>query len=102
MQEAWEKHAEALQELQIEETHKMRPEIARVVEERVQKLLERDAEPLDVSKYKEPVMYYESPAASGGLPAAKCTCGWSKHHMRLNVLKRAAEKHYNKTGHKPT
>lgn len=43
--------------------------------------------------------YYEDAAGTGGLPAVICTCGWSKHHLRLKVLGRASEKHWLKTGH---
>jgi hypothetical protein len=53
------------------------------------------------SEGKDPFMYYEPAAASGGLPASICTCGVSKRHMRLRALQKWSEKHYQKTGHKP-
>ena len=105
MEEAWRKHEEALEELQLPKIHELKelsPELERLVTERAEKLLERDTEPFDPTRYKEPVQYYEPAVGTGGLPAAMCTCGWSKYHARIKVLRAAAKKHYNKTGHKPS
>lgn len=104
MREAWEAHQQALEELQIPKIHELKEmpeEFERMANQRVQELLEATGEPVAVSKYKEPVMYYEPAEGTGGLPASICTCGWSKRHLRLKVLMKASEKHYAKTGHKP-
>lgn len=102
MEEAWKAQLEALKELDIYEHKKMTPAMEREVNERTRKLLERDSEPLELSKYKEPIMYYEPAEGTGGLPAIICTCGQQKRHLRRKILQRWAEKHTAKTGHKPT
>jgi hypothetical protein len=30
---------------------------------------------------------------------AQCTCGWSYEHPRMKIVRRAMQKHHNKTGH---
>ncbi len=108
MQEAWEARQAALYDMGTEEAlremrdhKKLIPEVERQVNEHVRASLEATGEPVDVSKYKEPVMYYRPGDATGRLPASICTCGKSKSHTRLKVLKQWSEKHYAKTGHKP-
>jgi|KBSMisStaDraftv2_1062788.scaffolds.fasta_scaffold90135_3 hypothetical protein len=101
MEDAHKAAAKALQELQIEEHKRLTPAMEREVNKRVQKLLERDSEPVEPDLYKEPVMYYEPAEGTGGLPAIICTCGQQKRHLRRKVLQRWAEKHTDRTGHKP-
>lgn len=102
MEEAWKAQAKAMQELDIEEHKKPSLAMEEMINKRVEELLTANTEPIEPGRYKEPFMYYEPAVATGGLPAAICTCGWKKHHVRLKVLKAAAEKHYIKTGHKPS
>lgn len=101
MQEATEAHLQALAEMRMDEYRRLDPMVERVANERVRELLEASGEPVEVTKYKEPVMYYEPAEGTGGLPAIMCTCGRKKSHLRMRVLQRWAEKHYLKTGHKP-
>jgi len=117
MQEAWRAEADAREREKLKgqnpkfmtvdelrssvESVETREEYHRRMQEARDELLRATGEPVDLSKYKEPVMYYEPAEGTGGLPASICTCGWSKRHLRLKVLKKASEKHYTKTGHKP-
>ena len=99
MEEAIQAHAKALEQLQ--DHKKFSAEREAEVNELVRERLEASGEPVEPTKYKEPVMYYEPAEGTGGLPAIMCTCGRKKSHLRMRVLQRWAEKHYLKTGHKP-
>jgi len=101
MEDAHKAAAKALKELNIDESKKMSKEMEKRANERTRKLLERYSDPVDPGKYKEPVMYYEPAEGTGGLPAIICTCGQKKSHLRRKVLQRWAEKHTDRTGHKP-
>lgn len=95
-----EKFNEAREALaEMHEHKKSDPALERMAQEHVEDVLRPIREPRGHPKYKEPFQYYEPAEGTGGLPAIICTCGWSKHHLRLKVLGKASEKHFMKTGH---
>lgn len=89
---------EALRELQGHKTHRMEVDEAQEI---ATSPVEPLREPQRPSGHSSPYQYYEPAEGTGGLPAVICTCGKSKHHLRMKVLQVWSEKHYNKTGHKP-
>lgn len=45
------------------------------------------------------VWYLPAADTDRGMPAAVCSCGASKYHMRVKILYRWAERHREQTGH---
>ena len=65
------------------------------------KELARDmAVPDAVVKLSGHTIHYESPAGNESpLPAAMCSCGWVKRHVRLKTVYLKALQHSRETGH---
>jgi hypothetical protein len=100
MEDAARYHKKALEDLEIIELKKPSEAMERLLNERVEELLEANTEPVEPNRYVDPLVYYEPAEGTGGVPKAICTCGWSKTHYRFKVLQKAAIKHAEKTGHR--
>lgn len=104
MEEANQAYEQALDEAKaaLQEIHdhkKPSPAMKEMLNNLVNELLQATAEPVRPERYKDPFIYYKPSEGTGGVPAAICTCGWRKPHYRFKVLKKAAIKHFEKTGH---